>query len=148
MMNIKNKIEVNGEITVIYLKRRNSEDVKTIVDTKNLEKLKELGLTWTAKWAKNTNRFYCQASKYLGIINGKPKYKTANLRPRTFKENSKNRKGANSNAKTGVRNVSFSNKKYIVQFMYQGKNKVFGRFENLNEAASVAEKIRRKLYKN
>ncbi|AZJ44267.1 HNH endonuclease [Bacillus velezensis] len=112
----------------------------------------------------------------MGIINGKPKYKTyylhriicptdskkvvdhidhdtlnnteANLRPRTFKENSKNRKGANSNGKTGVRNVSFSNKKYVVQFMYQGKNKVFGRFENLNEAASVAEKIRRELYKN
>lgn len=173
---MKNQYKINGDIVTVYLKKRDGRIFETYIDTDNLEKVKELNLSWNAKWAENTQSYYAQASEYLGVKDGKPRYKTVylhrvicpteerivvdhidhntlnnleiNLRPRTNQENSIKRKGANQNSSTGVRNVSYSkvSKLYIVQLQVNGKNKLIGKFDNLDDAARCAEENRKKYY--
>jgi len=45
----------------------------TIIDTEDLERLKEENLKWHVKYAQNTRTFYAKATKYLGTVNGKAK---------------------------------------------------------------------------
>jgi hypothetical protein len=72
-----------------------------------------------------------------------------NLEEVSVWENVVKRKGANKNSTTGVRNVSYSKvtKKYTVQFQVNGKNKIFGIFDNLESAKICAEENREKVYK-
>jgi hypothetical protein len=58
------------------LKRRNGDIFYSIIDKEDLEKVKELNFSWHAWWAKDISSYYCRTSEYLGIINGKPKYRT------------------------------------------------------------------------
>jgi hypothetical protein len=173
---LKNKYSINGEIVIIYLEKRNGDILETYIDAKYLDKVQQLDLSWYAKWAKNTQSYYAQASKYLGKVGGKYKYKNyylhrvicptekhividhidhntlnnleSNLKPKTNQYNSTKRKGANQNGSTGIRNVSYSKKlnKYIVQLQINGKNKCFGRFDDLEEAKRCAEENRKKYY--
>jgi hypothetical protein len=71
-----------------------------------------------------------------------------NLRVVTKRSNTVNRKGANKNNKTGVRNVSYieSEGLYYVQFQIKGKNTLFGKFANLEDAKKCAEENREKVY--
>jgi hypothetical protein len=71
-----------------------------------------------------------------------------NLRIVSIDENNRNRRGANRNTSTGVRNVSYSktDNKYIVQLQVNGKNTVFGRFDSLEEAAELANIKRKEIY--
>lgn len=74
-----------------------------------------------------------------------------NLRVVTLLENNQNRQNkANKGSTTGVRNVTYCkiNKKYIVQFYYEGKVLQMGRFNTLKEAEEYANKNRHKYYKN
>ena len=66
----------------------------------------------------------------------------------TINENLKNRKGRNSNNKSGYRNVSWDGYKWIVQLQVNGKNTCLGRFpENeLEQAGKFAEEMRQKYY--
>jgi hypothetical protein len=174
---LKNNYTINGEIVTIYLVKRDGRVFETYIDLKNLEKVKELNLSWNAKWDKNTQSYYAQASEYLGVVEGKFKYKTvylhriicptekhivvdhvdhnrlnnleSNLKPRTNQHNLMNRKSANSNSTTGYRNVTYIKNinKYIVQLQIDGKNTILGKFDNLEEAGEFAEKMREKYYK-
>jgi hypothetical protein len=172
---MKNEYEIRGDIVAIKLKNRKGEEYETIIDLDDLEKVKSLNLSWSLKMDYKTDRRYCQASEYLGMINGKPKYRTVylhsviidrykqhidhinhdsldnrkcNLIDEMQQINLINRDGANKNSTTGVRNVSYdkTNKKYIVQLQVNGKNTVFGKFDNLNDAKKCAEENRNKYY--
>lgn len=74
----------------------------------------------------------------------------SNLRILDNKTNLLNRKGANKNTTTGVRNVSYANKtkQYLVQFQVNGKNTCFGRYEEneFSKAVELANKLRKELY--
>jgi hypothetical protein len=174
---MKNKYIIDGDITYIILEKRNGEILTAKIDTKDLDKLKDFKYKWFAGYAKNTGTYYAQATVYLGIIDGKPKYTTismqkylmdskdgeeidhinhdtldnrrSNLKVITTQKNSLNRKGANKNSKTGIRNVIWSerDKKYIVQLQINGKNTVIGMFDNIEDAAKCAEEGRQKYYK-
>lgn len=173
---LKNKYEIRGEVTAIFLKNRKGEVFETLIDTEDLEKVKKENLSWNLKWDKVLEQYYCKAGRYLGV-NSKPRYKTihlhafvldfkmqhidhinhdtldnrkSNLRDTTAQKNLFNRKGANKNTSTGVRNVSFckTTGKYLVQLQINRKNVVFGRFNDLEEAKACAEENRAKYYGN
>jgi hypothetical protein len=124
-----------------------------------------------------TRGYYLFSTVYKGTIDGKAKYKTVlfhriimnvtetkqvvdhlnhntldnrknNLRIVTIDENNRNRRGANRNTSTGVRNVSYSkaDNKYIIQLQVNGKNTVFGRFDSLEEATKLANIKRKEIY--
>lgn len=74
-----------------------------------------------------------------------------NLEVVTIVENNKRRQDkANRNSTTGIRNVAYckTQMKYIVQFYFEGKNIIMGRFDDLDTAKEFADKHRCKYYTN
>lgn len=175
---MKNEYKIIDNMVIIYLKKRTGEVFETIIDLDDLEKVKKLNFSWNAAWYKKIGGYYAAATEYLGMINGKPKYKThllhrmilspndkqcvdhknhdtldnrkENLRLSTKVTNSKNRSGKNKNNSTGYRNVSYdkTNDKYIVQLQIDKKNVTLGRFDDVHEAGKVAKEMRKKYYKD
>lgn len=136
---INNKYNIIDDKTAeIIVVRRNGDVYKILVDIDTLEWLKTLNLSWHVTYMPCNQCWYAQATEYLGIINGKPAYKTYylsklilkadynkrecvdhknhntldnrkdNLRIGVIKKNTKNRKSKNSNNKSGYRNVSWN----------------------------------------
>lgn len=70
------------------------------------------------------------------------------LRLATIKQNIENRKGAQSNNKSGVRGVAWHKaaKKWEAHVCHQGKKHYLGLFESLKEAGDVAAAKRRELF--
>jgi hypothetical protein len=98
------------------------------------------------------NRFLVDAKdgEYVDHINHNTlDNRLENLRITNNQNNVRHRKGANKNNKTGIRNVTWDKRinKYIVQLQINGKNTRLGEFDDLNEAAKFAEKMRKKYYK-
>lgn len=172
---MRNYYEIRDNTVAIKLKNNKGIELETLIDLEDLEKVKKLGLVWHLSWDKVLQQYYCSATKYLGVIDGKPNYKTillhrvimsgenkhvdhlnhdtldnrkSNLVVKSVQDNAFNRKGANRNSTTGVRNVCYDkkNNKYLVQLQINGKNTLFGRFDNLEDAKRCAEENRNKYY--
>lgn len=69
-----------------------------------------------------------------------------NLRIAEKSNNEKNRKSKNSNNKSGYRNVSMVDGKWIVQLQIKGKNTRLGSFDDVHEAGEFAKEMREKYY--
>lgn len=73
-----------------------------------------------------------------------------NLRESSVANNTKNRHAKNTNNKSGFRNVFWSNKeeRWLVVLQVNKKSKCFGRFkfEDLEKAGALAEKMRQEIY--
>lgn len=71
-----------------------------------------------------------------------------NLRMVKQDENLKHRKGKNSNNTSGYRNVSWNKyyEKYVVQLQVNGKNTIFGYFDDVHEAGRIAKEKRKEIY--
>lgn len=147
-----------------------------LIDTEDLEKIHKYNCAVCLTWKNNINGFYAQMTKYLGISNGKvinESYtlhrflldvgkdmmvdhinndtldnRKSNLRATNNDENLKNRSGRNINNKSGYRNVCWNKgyKMWAVQLQIEGRNKVLGLFDDVNEAGRYAEKMRRYYY--
>ncbi len=133
-----------------------------------------MGYKWCARYHKNVDNYYVQCNQY---INGKHKTVTLhrhimnypdgnvdhieprntldnrkeNLRIVDASKNSANRKGANSNNKTGVRNVhrikGYKVDIYKVQIMKNGISYVWEfPLDQFKEACKFAEKKRKELF--
>lgn len=129
-----NDYKIIGDTTIIYLKRRSGEIFECLIDTKNLQRLIDLGYSWHVAWRKDNQSYYSTCTVYLGTENGKCKYKIlymhkflmnvdgdyvvdhieplatldnreCNLRITEIHKNLRNRKGKNSNNTSGYRNV-------------------------------------------
>lgn len=174
---MKNNYRIEGNDVFMELNQRGGGIIETVFDLADLDKVKEYKYKWCPKWRESTQSYYVQSSKYMGIVNGKPKYQniylhkyitgtnkdvfvdhidndTLNNRKSNFRflDNQKNlfnRKGANRNSTTGVRNVTYdkTNNIYIVQFQIEGKNTRIGTFNSLKDAKLYADKNREKYYK-
>lgn len=171
-----NKYKICEEYTIIYLEKRNGEIIETIIDTEDLEKLAKQDLSWNAAYDPKMGQYYAQSTEHLGMIDGKQKAKTKqlareimdakegeyvdhkdhnilnnrkyNLRIAKGAENTKNRKGKNSNNKSGYRNV-FWNKKsnsWEVHLQVNGKDKRLGKFNDVHEAGKYAKIKRQEIY--
>lgn len=138
----------------------------------------KMNVKWFPKWSYNAKMFYPTCCLYLGKIDGKEKHKTVylfrylldaksgecvdhidhnpmnntreNLRLTVVNKNTKHRKGANSNSKSGYRNVCWLKKenKWAVQLQIDGKNTRLAKFkeDELDKAVEYAEKMREKYY--
>ena len=134
---LKNEYKiVNGVIYFrLYSKKHGTFTCK--VDEIHYDKLVGSKLKWHLLWSNTVKRYYAKATKYNGMINGKPSYETVllhrfltdcpddmtvdhlnydtldnrdcNLKLVTIEDNSKRKENrANRNSKTGIRNVSYS----------------------------------------
>lgn len=171
-------IDEENQLVKIELKRRGGkESLWTIIDLEDFEKVINFPYTWWAKYSWANKSYYAMASEHLGMKEDGTQKKNivalhqfvldtdktvdhiehdtldnrkSKLRIVETNENLKNRKGRNSNNKSGYRNVSWSknSKKWIVQLQVNGKNKVLASFpyEELEQAGKFAEQKRKELY--
>lgn len=133
-----NEYEIFGDVTHIYIDRRNGERLTVIIDTEDLERVKNLNARWRIKDARNNKEYYAQTLKYIKCVNGRSKYESiylhvfimnsnykndelvnhinhntldnrkSNLEIINSKQNNRYRKGKNPNNKSGYRNVSWN----------------------------------------
>jgi hypothetical protein len=61
---MKNDYEVRGDVTAIFLKRKNGEDLETLIDTSDLSRVTEFTNTWRASWSKGVKGFYVYGHVY------------------------------------------------------------------------------------
>ena len=93
--------------------------------------------------------FYGYCPKIIDHIDGNKANNTIeNLRKATKQKNGFNSKLSKSN-KSGVKGVSWSEsrKKWVVQLSVNGKNKSFGRYNDIDYAIFVANAMRNKYHK-
>lgn len=173
---IQNRYELYDTYAVIYLDRKNKEPLTTIIDLDDLEKIIGFEYKWCAAWRKKINGYYAISTQYIGIIDGKPKYKTTylhryimgveryidvdhynhntldnrkeNLQTKARSKNAKNRIGKNTNNKSGYRNVCWDKIKeqWMVQLQIDGRNTRLGSFDDVNVAGEYAKEMRQKYY--
>lgn len=165
-------VDEENKIAKIELHRRKGENLWTTIDLEDLERIINFPYTWFAKYQSLNKGFYVYASEYdpeekrsnpillhqfIMKANGKTVDHSdgntlnnckSNLRIAEDTDNSKNRKGKNSNNTSGYRNVSWNkkDKKWVVQMQIDKKNKTLGRFDDVHEAGKFAEEMRQKYY--
>ena len=73
IITMKNRFEIRGEITAIFLVRRDGTVLETLIDTKCLPKVQEFDGTWYAVWEKKTKSFYVYGTGSKQSGNFRPK---------------------------------------------------------------------------
>lgn len=164
---VKNRYEILGDVTVIFLKRRGGTVLETLIDTEDLEKVK--AYTWHAYKSSDGERYYAKSSKnengtcfpirlhrliadppegfYVDHINHNTlDNRKSNLRVVTNKENMQNRRGAQRNSRSGIRGIQWDNlrQKWRARITLNGKGIHIGVFEDLEEAKKAVSEARRK----
>jgi len=165
---MKNKYEIQGDTTVIYL----NKNLKTIISTKDLERVKEFPNSWSANWNKRrgvyvvignlpSNDPKCRPRALLtrwilnpekGMVVDHINHDTLdnrrdNLRILTNQQNCQNRKGCNSqNRSSFLRGVSLTkNGKWAAFIGVNWKRKHLGVFNTIEEANRAVIKARKEL---
>jgi len=169
-----NKYKIIGEIAEFYVVRRDGTKVTFTIDVDDLPKLIKLNYCWNAVYNEIVDNYYAVSTQYKNrdengirkqktvllteiIANDKPidhidndtkNNRKSNLRKTIHKTNATNRKSRNINNKSGFRNVSWSDNRWIVQLQIEGKNTILKRFKpnELEEAGAYAEEMREKYY--
>lgn len=160
--------------TIIYLNRNDGSILEAIISTESFDIANSFEGTWCPTLNKFNNTFYVRGN--LQDINNKCGRKTVmlhrwimnppehlvvdhinhvgldnrleNLRIITVAQNAQNRKGAKRNSLSGIRGVSFYKPtgQWRVYITINGKNKFFGLYDDINEAAQVASEARAKYF--
>jgi hypothetical protein len=168
---------IDEDISEFYITNKEDKKYTVIVDTKILDKLISLNYRWhylenkdgmiyiistlyfKSKCNKTSHKSICLHDVIMGLDSGDRKIhvdhenhnnldnREKNLRVCSSGENSKNRLGKNSNNTTGHRNVCFYNGWYLVQLQIDGRNKLLGKFKDVEEAGDFAKEMRKKYYK-
>lgn len=172
-----NEYKIDGDITYIYVVNRKLKKFTILIDTEDLSRLIEADLGWHVRYDKCTKEYYARAIKTYYDENGDKQVDTILLQRFIMKatgnvvvdhhnhnrldnrkenlyitehtNNSTNRKGANSNSRTGVRNVNYIERldEYWVQFMKKDERFKWVFFGNqFEEACEFAEKKRKELF--
>jgi hypothetical protein len=164
---LKNSYEIRGEITAVFLKRKDGSILETLINTSDLERVKELPSTWCAAYSPITKSCYVTGKI---TCNGKRKnvrlhrwildvaddlcvdhidHQTLNntkenLRILSTAENGQNRKPRKTIS--GIKGVAWkeANKKWQVQLMINRKKIYGGVFENLEDAKNRAIELYKK----
>lgn len=166
-----NEIRVEGEDAYVYLTGK-FDELKAVakIDAADVPKICEFGKRWSASW----NDKYQEYRATTRIRDGKNKShvlylhrwivdapdglevdhvnhdvldaRRSNLRLVGRSQNMQNRRKANANTRTGVRNVSLTPQgTYLVQVKVNYVNHRIGTFKKLSEAEAAAVDARRKL---
>lgn len=167
---MKNEYEVRGHTTAIYLKLKDGTFIEALIDTEDLAIVNSFTTTWHAVHQKDINSYYAQAFKYgkdkksvmmhrlimvaqdweikIDHINHNTvDNRKSNLRQLSNAENHQNRKGPNSNTKSGVRGVYWKKQynKWAAQVKINYKPHFLGYFDTVEEAKKVVESARKQL---
>ena len=165
---MKNKFVVKGEYTEIFMKTRNGIIVKTVIDTEDLQRIIENRYSISPKWD-HIRKTYRAKTKV--VVNGKAvlvylyrflvnapdgvmvdhidhdtlNNRKSNLRLVDNSQNLQNRKGADSDSSSGIRNVWWSKqrRKWCVSFRTKGKHVFCGAYDSIEKAAEVADEKRK-----
>jgi len=157
-----NEYEIRGDITAIKLRRKNGS-IETIIDTKDLVKVKSFRGSWYPRWNETTKSFYVQGSLVINDKRITPRLhrwimdtpdnlcvdhinhntldnRRSNLRNVTRAENQQNIKEIIQTNKSGYRGVSWHSpgKKWRARSRVNGSEVHLGLFSDINEAAKVA----------
>lgn len=168
---MKNKYEIRGEVTAIFLNRRDGTILECLIDTTDLPKANEFDGKWYAHLNRGTSNFYVYGNKKVGerkfntlilhsvlldindgmvgdhINHNTLDNRRCNLRSVTQAQNNQNKIGAyKNNNSSGVRGVTWkkSNNKWEAQVMVNKKQKYLGLFSKLEDAISAVEEERAK----
>jgi hypothetical protein len=167
---MKNDFEIRGDVTAVFLKRKDGTVLETLIDTADLPRVQEFPNTWFAQWNINTrsyyvfgntrnedgtrgrialHRFLLNPSKDLQVdhINHDTlDNRRSNLRITTLPENLQNKRTYKNNRSSKFRNVHWHKKKqrWRVRIQINGKTKEFGYFSDLEAAKKVAIEARKK----
>jgi hypothetical protein len=159
---LKNDFDIRGEVTAIFLKRRDGSLLETLIDTVDLQRAQEFTNTWCAAWNPTTKSFYvtgslrCGTSQKLIIfhrwITHAPQHlqvdhknndtldnrRKFNLRWCTRSENQRNQKVRNDGS-SKFKGVYWYNrhKKYMAQIKVDKKDIFLGYFKTEPEAANA-----------
>ena len=165
-------IDEANNIAKIELHRTKLENLWTIIDLEDLERVINFPYTWFAKYNHTNDEYYVVASEYIPelkhsrpihlhqfIMNTRDNHvdhinhdprdnRKENLRVILPNENLRNREGRNKNNHSGYRNVSWNGNGWSVQLQVDGKTKCIKRFKKneLEEAGKYAEQMRQELY--
>jgi hypothetical protein len=154
---MKNKYEICGETTKIYLRRKDGTAMVALIDTEDLNKVKSVNGTWYASLDKPTRTYYCKCDEYKGkrhrlhrlIMNENDSSviidhsdhntlnnKKSNLRIATKTTNAQNMIKARKDNKTGFLGVCFSARRnaFRATIKAHGKQKHLGYFETAEAA--------------
>jgi hypothetical protein len=162
---MKNRFEIRGDVTAIFLQRKDGSVIETLIDTVDLPIVQEIASRLHAWWCKDTQSFYCRfrskKETYLhrhlmrpskGMVVDHFNHDTLDNRRHNFRviskaENMQNRKGPTKTNTSGVRGVYWrkDRKKWHAQITVKGKNMFLGIFDDLEEAKIVSLKARAEL---
>lgn len=148
---MKNKYEIRGEVTAIFIESPKYGNMETLIDTADLELVQSFPNTWCASYQPDIKGFY--VSGVNSEINGKKtsvmlhrwimkpqndmqidhynhdglnNKRSDNLRNLTNSENQQNKIKAQKNSKSGVLGVCWYKRigKWQAQIKIKGKNKI------------------------
>lgn len=164
---MKNRFEIHGDTTIIFLNRKDGTILKTLIDTDDLAIVDGYKGTWFAHRDPKTNYFYPRMTIWDGnrnkavilhrIIMNAPKgthvdhinhdtldNRKSNLRIVTCAQNLQNQLG-HKNSKSGIRGVSWSSlhKKWRCHATLNGKSYFLGLFKDIKEAEKIVSKWRK-----
>jgi hypothetical protein len=163
---VKNKYEIRGEVTAIFLKSPKYGAMETLISTTKLDMVKEFPNTWRPIYDKSTGLFYVRGSlnrKSLAIhrlitnapfgmqvdhINHDTLNNTdQNIRVITQAQNLQNQRGSQKNSKSGVRGVNWHKhmKKWVAKVKVNRKFVYLGYYHDIEEAERVVKEARARL---
>lgn len=168
---MKNSFEIRNSAVAIFLHRRNGDVLECQIDLLDLPIAQSYEGTWYAAWEKKTKSFYAKAN-----VKGKSPFlhrwilqpdidqivdhrnhntldnRRSNLRIGSNSENMQNRKGLQSNNKSGYRGVTWHkrDKKWEASLTVNRKRIHLGLYDDPEVAADVVskERIRRMPFTN
>lgn len=168
---MKNKYEIRGDTTAIFIQSKKYGNLETLIETKDLELVQKMPFTWIVHYSPQGRTLYVAANIYKD--NGKRTSaklhrwimspnksdvvdhinhntldnRRSNLRVITTQENQQNRKASNKNSITGVRGVSYRSdlNKYRARVYLQRQLAYSEHFDTLEEAEKAVKIAREKL---
>lgn len=167
---MRNGFVIRGDVTVIFLNRRDGSRIETLVDTVDLDLLHSFEVAWNAIYDRKLRQFYVggqlgarPARKFVLmhrlLLAAPPRIvvdhwnhdtldnRRQNLRLVTGSQNQQNRRGCNrNNVSSGILGVTFHKPtgRWQAKFEFQGRRYFAGRFDTADEAAAaVAEEKER-----
>lgn len=161
---LKNEYEIRGEVSALFMRRKDGSRLQTLVDTEDLERIGALNVCWGAIWNSKSQTSYARGyvpelkSKYVllhrFVVNAQGEFlvdhidhnglnnRKQNLRIITCSENLLNRRGATARSKSGIRGVrECYDGKWIASIKIQGRSRhlgVFGHKELAEQAFKSA----------
>lgn len=161
---MKNDYEIRGDVTAIFLRRRDGSILETLVDTEDLPKANEFSGSWCAEYKKDIDSYYVIGvkdyksfrlhrwlmnpphDKQVDHINGNglDNRRKINLRMASPGENMQNRKRKDKKTISGFENITKCSKtgNWSAHIQINGKCIWLGNYRDIEEAKLIVVNAR------